>query len=258
VRPIAAAGKHAAGDDRIAGGPRVPGTPQAGRFVVYYEFYTQWDRNAPWDMLAKSGLLSQRLHLPTVCLAFVLRPRGFRSQAGKLRLQAAGGPTQHLWYREVCLWEVTPEQWWDNVPGLMALYPLCRHGRPPREAVRHAADTIERMVTEQGEREDHLFLLNIFGELAYPRLNVERIIGSAAVIGESKIVKRIRREADIERLQTDLLIVIGGRFGDDVAAELAPGVNSVDDPQVLERLLKQAVAGSSLETFRSALKSEQG
>src|SRR6266446_1899288 len=48
------------------------------RFVVYYEFYTRWHRNAPWDMLAKAGLLSQRERLPTVRLAFVLRPRGFR------------------------------------------------------------------------------------------------------------------------------------------------------------------------------------
>ena len=28
------------------------------RFVLYFEFYTYWDRNAPWDMLAKSGFLS--------------------------------------------------------------------------------------------------------------------------------------------------------------------------------------------------------
>ena len=59
------------------------------RFVVYFEFYARWDRNAPWDMLAKSGLLSQRLRLPAVCLAFVLLPQGFRSQGGQLRLEFA-------------------------------------------------------------------------------------------------------------------------------------------------------------------------
>jgi hypothetical protein len=225
------------------------------QFVVYYEFYTQWDRNAPWDMLAKSGLLSQRLHLPTVCLAFVLRPRGFRSQAGHLRLHAAGGPTQHLWYREVCLWEVKPEEWWEKVPGLMALYPLCRHGRLPREAIRHAADAIERTVTAQGEREDQLFLLYIFGELAYPRVDVERIIGSNAMIRESKLGRRLRREGQVEAGQTALLIVLRNRFGDDAAAELGPAVNSVDDPEMLEHLLKQVVAGCSLDNFRSALTS---
>src|SRR5205823_864888 len=85
------------------------------RFVVYFEFYTCWNRQAPGDMLAKSGLLSQRERLPTVCLAFVLLPRGFRSQGGQLRLEAANGPTQHLWFREVCLWEVEPQDWWDKV-----------------------------------------------------------------------------------------------------------------------------------------------
>src|SRR5271166_4988546 len=49
------------------------------RFVVYFEFYTRWDRNAPWDMLAKSSLLSKRLHLPTVSIVVVFQPRGFHS-----------------------------------------------------------------------------------------------------------------------------------------------------------------------------------
>ena len=113
------------------------------RFVVYFEFYTTWEPNAPWDMLAKSGLLSQREHLPTLCIAVVFRRRGFRTQNGQLRLEASGGPTQQLWFREVCLWEVVPEDWWQNVPGLMVLYPLCRHRQSPREAIRHSATAIE-------------------------------------------------------------------------------------------------------------------
>src|SRR6516225_8665818 len=95
-------------------------------------------------MLANSGLLSQRLRLPTVCLAFVLLPRSYRSPGGQLRLEAAGAPTQQLWFREVCLWELVPEGWWELAPELMALYPLCRHGRAPEDAIRYAAEAIER------------------------------------------------------------------------------------------------------------------
>lgn len=51
-------------------------------FVVYFEFYTTWDRDAPWDMLAKAGLLSRHTRLPTVCLVFIFRPRGYRPQGG--------------------------------------------------------------------------------------------------------------------------------------------------------------------------------
>jgi hypothetical protein len=58
------------------------------RFIVYFEFYTVWDRNARWDMLAKSGLLSQREQLPTVVLQFVLLPRGYHSSRGNFRLTA--------------------------------------------------------------------------------------------------------------------------------------------------------------------------
>ncbi len=79
------------------------------RFAVYFEFYTRWDRDVPWDMLAKSSLLSKRVHLPTVCIAIVFQRRGYRSLNGTFRLEAAGGPTQQLWLREVRLWQTRPE-----------------------------------------------------------------------------------------------------------------------------------------------------
>ena len=37
-----------------------------------------------------------------------------------------GEPTQQLWFREVPLWGLDPEPWWEEVPGLMALYPRDR------------------------------------------------------------------------------------------------------------------------------------
>jgi hypothetical protein len=163
------------------------------RFVVYFEFYTRWHRQAPWDMLAKSALLSQRLRLPTVCLAFVLTPRGFRSQGGQLRLEAAGTPTQQLWFREVCLWELEPQAWWEGVPGLMALYPLCRHRRTPPDAIRHAAEAIGR-AADASQRADNLALLKIFGELAFPQLEVAEMIRSDDLKG-TKTVRRFMAEA---------------------------------------------------------------
>jgi hypothetical protein len=47
--------------------------------LLGFEFFTYWSRNPPCDMLATSGLLSQREHLPTICLGFVLLRRGLRS-----------------------------------------------------------------------------------------------------------------------------------------------------------------------------------
>src|SRR5262249_15152695 len=129
------------------------------RFAVYFEFYARWERNAPWDMLAKSGLLSRRVHLPTVCIAVVFKPRGYRPLNGTLRLEASGGPTQQLWLREVCLWRTKPEPWWEEQPGLMALYPLCQHDKQPREAIRYAAAAIERKVPLPGARDEALALL---------------------------------------------------------------------------------------------------
>jgi hypothetical protein len=225
------------------------------RFVVYFEFYTRWDPNAPWDMLAKSGLLSRREHLPTLCIAIIFRRRGFRTRRGRFRLEAAGGPTQQLWFREVCLWQTVPEPWWETVPGLMALYPLCRHGRSPRDAIRHAAEVIERTVTAPGERADALALLTIFGELAYPRLDIERIIGSEAM-HESRFLRRAREEGYLEARRAGILQALEIRLGTSAATEFAAAVRAIDDLEILSRLFGLAVGSATAEEFRAALQAE--
>jgi hypothetical protein len=133
----------------------------------------------------------------------------------------------------------------------MTLYPLCRHGRTPQDAVLHAADVIERTAAAS-EREDQLFLLSVFGGLAYPRLNVERIVESR-MLRESKIVRKIWREAQVEARQEDLLEVLRSRFGDETAADLSGAVKALDDLELLKRLFHEALGGASLEEFRAAL-----
>lgn len=218
------------------------------RFVVYFEFYTRWDRHAPWDMLAKSGLLSRRLRLPTVCLAFVLLPRGFRSQGGQLRLEVAGAPTQQLWFREVCLWELEPEDWWHGVPGLMILYPLCRHRQSPREAVRHSAAAIEHLALPGGERADWLSWLNIFGGRLLPRDEVARIIGEEKM-RESSVYRGIIGEGE----RTAILRVLRARFGPDLPEDLTARLNRLYEPRQLEPLADLAATCPQLEDFHAAL-----
>jgi hypothetical protein len=223
------------------------------RFVLYFEFYTKWDRDAPWDILAKAGLLSRREHLPTVSLVFVLTPHGYHAQGGQFRLEAAGQPTQQLWFREVCLWEMEPQAWWESVPGLMTLYPLCRHGQAPPESVRHAADVIERDVASAGERADLLYLLEVFGELAFPRLDVAEIIGRDKMIFDSKFGRELKREAELKRLRTDLLKVLRSHWGEEAVTEFTPALNAIENLKRLERLFDQALAGMGLDEFRAAL-----
>jgi hypothetical protein len=99
------------------------------RFVVYMEAYTRWVDSAPWSVLAKSGLLSERERLPTRSLIFVLLPTGYKPQNNTFRLAVGQEATQQVWFREIPLWEQAPEPWWEKHPGLMALYPLCQHGQ---------------------------------------------------------------------------------------------------------------------------------
>jgi hypothetical protein len=62
------------------------------RMVVYLEAYTRWAESAPWSVLSKSGLLSERERLPTRSLIFVLLPQGYQEQHGTFRLMA--GPEE--------------------------------------------------------------------------------------------------------------------------------------------------------------------
>ena len=82
-----------------------------GGFVVYFEFFTTWDGEATWDILAKSGLLSRREKLPTVCVVVVLQPERYKPQNGRIQLEAGGAIAQFVKLHEVLLWEVTPEPW---------------------------------------------------------------------------------------------------------------------------------------------------
>ncbi len=226
------------------------------RFAVYFEFYTRWERDAPWDMLAKSSLLSKRVHLPVVCIPIVFKPRGYRPLNGTFRLVAGGGPTQQLWLREVCLWRTKPEAWWEEQPGLMALYPLCQHEMQPRAAIQHAAEAIERKVSSQGPRGEALALLSIFGERAYPILDVERIIGSEKM-KESRMLRRAREEGELLRQRAAILQVLRARFGAPAASEFTAALGEMDDLSRLDPLLDTAATCRNVAEFRAALATQR-
>ena len=226
------------------------------KFVVYFEFFTHWHKKARWSMLGKSGLLSEREELPTVCIAMILLPRGYTPQNGQVRLEAAGGPTQQLWFHEVCLWTTKPESWWEAEPGLMALYPLCQHGEQPRRAVEHASDAIGRTAGTDLERAEGLALLSIFGELAYPRLDIERIIGSDRM-RESRFARRMRAEGEAAASRAGAVNLLRARFGNPAVAQLEAAVNTLDDAALLGRLLVLAGTCANPDEFRAGLPTDR-
>ena len=220
----------------------------ANRYLVYMEFYTYWDRHAPWNLLAKTGLLAETERLPVATLVFILRRRGYRSQNGIFRLNAGGQITQQLRFHEVPMWRLTPEPWWDDVPGLMALYPLCNHGLQPKKAIQHAIHAIEAVEPTPLARADMLTHLSIFGKLAYPNLGVIQMIGREKM-KESKFfaeVKEMGREEDrVATSRKNVLTVTSGRFGTTVAQRIAPTLNMIEEVDRLEEVLLLAATCSS-------------
>jgi hypothetical protein len=226
------------------------------QFVVYMEAYTRWDKSVPWDILAKSSLLSERERLPTVSLVFILLRRGYRPQQGRLRLTVGGKTTQRVNFREICLWKLRPEKWWEDFPALMPLYPLCRHRRRPREAIAHAAAAIEQGEPDSVVRADLLTFLGIFGKLAYPLIDTMTIIGREKM-KESTFYQEILDEGRAEgRLKTSrayILDALEARFGREAAAEYQSSLSAIVDPDKLDQMFRMAVRCSGLAEFRRAL-----
>jgi hypothetical protein len=229
-------------------------------FVVYFEAYTTWRDEARWNLLSKSALLSEREHLPTQTLVFFLTADGYREQDGTFQLAVAGRPTQQLWFHEICLWRERPQPWWEQVPGLMALLPLCDHGRTDEDAVKHAARTITARVADTTVRADLLASLGFFGKLAYPLLDAFALIGRENM-RESTFFQEIlaegRAEGDLLRGRRDVLEALGVRFGTDAAAEFREVLDTITDAAQLSELLRTAIKCRGIGGFRRALRARR-
>jgi len=222
-------------------------------FVVYLEAYTYWRKEGPWNLLAKSGLLSERERLPTLCLVYVLRPRGYKPQHGRFQLDVEGETSQFLRLKEICLWQVEPQPWWEEVPGLMALYPLCRHGRPAKQAVAYATGAITAATADTIIRADLLTTLAIFGKLAYRQLDVMGLIGREHM-KESALYAEIGDEARVETAQADVLAVLEERLGGPAATSCRDAVQRVTKQDKLRRLLRLAARCADIEAFQRGLR----
>lgn len=223
------------------------------RFVVYFEAYTQWRNDVVWGILAKSGLLSERERLPTRTLVFVLTPQRYREQHGTFRLESEGEATQQVWFREILLWRERPEPWWEQVPGLMALLPLCAHGLNEEDAVTQAAQTIMARVNDTSMRADLLTTLFYFGKLASPAVDVWRLIG-VENMRESNFFEEIEAFGRLVQSQVAIMEALAVRFGPEAAEEFKEPLKSIKDIDKLSELHKLAIKTRGLGPFRRALR----
>ncbi len=222
------------------------------RFIVYMEAYTRWADSAPWSVLSKSGLLSERERLPCESLVFVLLPRGYRPQEGTFRLAVGGAATQQVWFHEVRLWEVRPEEWWGHHPGLMALYPLCDHGRGAGDAVAFAAEAIRHRALDATRQRDLLATLAIFGRLADETTDTISIIGREHV-RDSPVIKEFMLEAEQDTLRAAVLEVIQLRYGQAAADEYGPRLARVTDVGRLRELHRLAIQAKGVRHLRKEI-----
>lgn len=157
-----------------------------------------------------------------------------------------------MWYKEVRLWQQKPEAWWEDEPGLMALYPQCDHGRRPRDAISHAADVIESRMADVPERGTFLMLLGIFGRLGHPELDARQIIG-VEKMKEPKFYQEIMQEGELARLRKNILRALRVRMKAEPPADLASAVEAIDDVGRLEGPFDVSATCENFSAFREAL-----
>jgi hypothetical protein len=222
-------------------------------FVVYFEAYTTWRLDHRWNILSKSALLSEREQMPTRTLVFILTEPGYHDQGGTFRLAVGGRATQQVWFEEICLWREQPEPWWEQVPGLMAMLPLCDHGRPDIDAVAQAAQAITAEVPDAVVRANLLTALGFFGKPRYPGMDTFGIIGREHMRG-SPFYEEIANEGRVEARRADILHALRLRFGDAAAAEFTDRLNEVQDTAQLEELHARAITCRGIGGFRRTLR----
>jgi hypothetical protein len=146
------------------------------------------------------------------------------------------------------LWEVEPEDWWESVPGLMALYPLCRHHQSPGEAIRYSARVIERLPMPAGQQSGWLDLLGIFSGLLLPGPEVLQIIGREKM-QESSVYRVFLGDGE----RRAILRILRARFGPELPQDLIERLDRLVEPAQLEPLIDRAATCSDLDEFMAAL-----
>ena len=148
--------------------------------------------------------------------------------------------------------EERPEPWWDDQPGLLALYPLCHHEEEPEAAIRHAAEAIEKNASDIIEQRDFMTFLSIYGVLRYPLIDVVGIIGREKM-RESPIAQMWVEEGSLMRLRASILRVLRSRQKLTETDEFAPALELIKEPDRLEHLLDVAATCATIDEFREAL-----
>jgi hypothetical protein len=194
--------------------------------------------------------LSERERLPTSTLVFILLPQGYKPQNGHFCLEAEEGePTQQVWFREVRLWEEAPQPWWEEMPGIMSLFPLCDHRMESTSAIRYAANAIFDNESDSSKRADLLTILGVFGKLKNRALDVVNIIGREHM-RESPLYQEIMLEGEQAEARRSVLQVLEDRFGSKAAMEFKETVNQIDDLEELREILHLATKCGRITQFR--------
>jgi hypothetical protein len=116
----------------------------------------------------------------------------------------------------------------------------------------YAADVIRRRATARSEQADDLFLLSIFGGLAYRNLNIRTLLGREIMM-DSPIYREAVEEGRLHQARADVLDLLEVRFGSPPPPGLSDALGAVEDETRLRELHRLAALCTSPDEVVRAL-----
>ena len=218
----------------------------ASPWLAHFELQASRDRQLPFRLLQYHALLLRRHELPVESTVVLLRPEADGPElSGRLEQRGATGDvTVAFAFRVVRLWERPVEELLDGGLGVLPLAPLAAVEPAQLPAIIRRLDERFRREASPSSAAELRAATQLLLSLRYDEAEIQGMVRAMTWWRESPVFQatlRERRAAEARRVVLDLGTE---KFGPPDAA-VARTVESLDDLDTLERLIRRILTASS-------------
>ncbi len=229
------------------------GRPEPVPVLIEVETYA--DRETEEQVLRDvAAVLLERRTLPEV-ITVVLRPKGQFRLSGEQTVRSAQGLTElFLKWRVIELWNVLAADLLAlGDVGLLPWVPLTQIDGPTEATLQMCKERIEQQGKPE-ERNNLLAVAQIMTELRYNDPGLLSFLGGRKMIVESPLIQELLAERDLTSAHAILVEFLKNHF-DSIPEDLAAQIRTINDYEMLKKLIYEAVSCSDLAAFRRQLPS---
>lgn len=224
-------------------------------FTLHPDFQTRYDSNMRPRMLEYRVHIRRTYGKPVLSVVVWLTAEGYPGRGHNRWEEVVLGERQLVFeFREVCLWELNPEEYLAR--GEIALLPLIplMGQQPSAEVLGRVVETASK-IENVAEQADVLTGISVLGSLRYSRELIHSLIRREKM-KESPIYQEIVQEGVLQGVvqakRDDITKFLTERF-ERVPEEMVQAIESVEEIEELDRLIRAAARCASLEEFAAQM-----